>query len=107
MALSAGYLSRDVSDDESDGAPTGALIDALGVKRNAIVGVAVGVGTAMVAYGVRVFELFGPVGSARSYPIVGPETWFLLLAIVFASATALAVMLVLTAVRFYSLSTGA
>jgi hypothetical protein len=94
-----------VSDDEPDEPPTGALIDALGVKRNAAIGVVIGTVTAMAAYGFRVFELFGPVGSARSYPIVGPEAWFLLLAVVFASATALAVMLVLTAVRLYSLST--
>jgi hypothetical protein len=94
-----------VSDDSSNGPPTAALIDALGVKRNAAVGLAVGVAVAVAAYAVRVFELLGPVGGGRSYPIVGPEAWFLLLAVVFAAATSLAVMLVLTAVRLYGLST--
>jgi hypothetical protein len=93
-----------VSDDDSDGSQTAALIDALGVKRNAIIGLAVGVAVAVAGYVIRVFELLGPVGGARSYPIVGPEAWFLLLAVVFASATALAVTLVLTAVRLVGLS---
>jgi hypothetical protein len=53
---------------------------------------------------VRIFELLGPVGFERTYPIVGPEAWFLLLAIVFASATALGVVVVLTAIRAVRLS---
>jgi hypothetical protein len=106
MALSAGCLRYRVSDD-ADGPATAALIDALGVKRNAVIGVTVGVGVAVVGYAVRVFELLGPVGRARSYPIAGPEAWFVMLAIVFAAATALGVMLVLTAVRLYSLSSEA
>ena len=105
MALGTGRLPRIVSDDPSDGPPTAALIDALGVRRNAAVGVAVGVAVAVAAYAIRVFELFGPVSDARSYPIVGPEAWFLLLAVVFAAATSLGVLLVLTAVRLYGLST--
>ena len=104
MALGTGRLPRIVSDD-ADGPATAALMDALGVKRNAVIGVTVGVGVAVAAYAIRVFELFGPVSDARSYPIVGPEAWFLLLAVVFAAATSLGVMLVLTAVRLYGLST--
>ncbi|TQQ80939.1 hypothetical protein EGH24_07225 [Halonotius terrestris] len=94
-----------MSDEGSEGSSTAALIEALGVKRNATIGLLVGFAVAVAGYAIRVFELLGPVGGARSYPIVGPEAWFLLLAVVFASATALAVTLVLTAIRLIGLST--
>ena len=74
-------------------------MEALGVQRNVGVGLVVGVGVAVVAYAVRVCELFGPVVTTRDYPVFGLEGWFLMLAVVFASATALLVILVLTGVR--------
>ena len=91
-------------DGHTDGAPTGGLLTALAVKRNTGIGLGVGVGVAAIAYLVRIFELLGPVGFERTYPIVGPEAWFLLLAVVFASATALGVVVVLTAIRAVRLS---
>jgi len=87
-----------VSDDHSERQPE-TMAEALQVKRNVRIGFAVGVGVAVVAYVVRVFELFGPVVTTREYPVIGPEGWFLMLAVVFAVATALLVMLVLTGVR--------
>ena len=91
-------------DGHRDGAPTGGLLAALAVKRNTVIGLGVGIGVAALAYLVRIFELLGPEGFERTYPIVGPEAWFLLLAIVFASATALGVVVVLTAIRAVRLS---
>jgi len=79
------------------------MIEALDVKRNAIVGLLVGVGVAALAYVVRVFELLGPVATGREYPILGEEGWFLMLAVVFAVSTALLVVLVLTGVRMVQL----
>jgi len=92
-----GWLRAGVSDASSDGPST--MAAALKVKRNVGVGLAVGIGVAVVAYVVRVFELFGPVATTREYPVIGPEGWFLMLAVVFASATALLVILVLTGIR--------
>ena len=80
------------------------MLSALAVRRNVTLGLAVGVGVALAAYAIRVFELLGPVAGARTYPIVGPETWFLLLAVVFAVSTALGVTLLLTAVQAYRLT---
>ena len=99
IALVAVGMSKSDADADADGPPTAALLDALAVKRNTLVGVGVGIGVAALAYAVRIFELLGPVGFERTYPIVGPEAWFLLLAIVFASATALGVIVVLTVIR--------
>jgi len=79
------------------------MIEALDVKRNAAVGLAVGVGVAALAYIVRIFELLGPVATGREYPILGEEGWFLMLAVVFAVSTALLVVLVLTALRMVQL----
>jgi len=104
IALVAVGMSKSDADADADGPPTAALLDALAVKRNTLVGVGVGIGVAALAYAVRIFELLGPVGFERTYPIVGPEAWFLLLAIVFASATALGVVVVLTAIRAVRLS---
>jgi len=97
-------MSETDADGQTDGAPTGGLLAALAVKRNTVIGLGVGIGVAALAYLVRIFELLGPVGFERTYPIVGPEAWFLLLAIVFASATALGVVVVLTAIRAVRLS---
>jgi len=92
------WLLGGVSDESTANQPE-TLMEVLAVKRNATVGLGVGAGVAVLAYVVRVFEVFGPAATGRSYPIVGPEGWFLLLAVVFASATALLVTILLTAVR--------
>lgn len=68
-------------------------------------GLLVGVGLAALVYLVRVFELLGPVGAGRSYPVIGVAGWFLVLAFVLATATALLVTTLLTAVRAYQLAT--
>lgn len=91
-----------VTNDASE--PPATLGEALAVRRNGIIGLGVGIVVAVSAYSVRVFELLGPAASVRQFPVFGPETWFILLAIVFAIATALGVVLVLTAIRFYKLS---
>jgi len=91
-----------VSDDQSaSNAET--MIEALDVKRNAAVGLAVGVGVAALAYVVRILELLGPVATNREYPVLGEAGWFLMLAVVFAVSTALLVVLVLTGVRMAQL----
>ena len=87
-----------MSDDQSPSGPEN-MIEALDVKRNAIVGLLVGGGVAGGAYIVRVFELLGPVATGREYPILGEEGWFLMLAVVFAVSTTLLVVVVLTGVR--------
>ena len=79
------------------------MIEALDVKRNAIVGLLVGGGVAALAYIVRIFELLGPVATSREYPFVGEAGWFLMLAVVFAVSTALLVVVVLTGVRMVQL----
>jgi hypothetical protein len=76
------------------------------VRRNATVGAGAGVALAALVYLVRVFELLGPVAGTQRYPVVGPEGWFLLLAVVLASATALLVTTVLTAATAYRLARG-
>jgi Mg/Co/Ni transporter MgtE len=93
-----------VSDDVPDRPPASTMIEALEIQKNAIVGLVVGVIVAVVAYLFRVLELLGPAAGGREYPVVGPEGWFLLLAIVFAAATALLVMLVLTGVRIVQIT---
>ncbi|MFB6090485.1 MAG: hypothetical protein ABEJ97_05445 [Halobellus sp.] len=86
--------------DEAPNRPPGAgLLDALRVPRNAAVGVAVGVALAVGAYLARVLELFGPFAGTREYPVLGPEGWFLILAFVLATSTALLVASALTVVE--------
>ena len=91
-----------MSDDHSASGPEN-MIEALDVKRNAIVGLLIGGGMAGLAYVVRVFELLGPVTTTREYPILGEEGWFLMLAVVFAVSTALLVVLVLSVIRMVQL----
>jgi len=85
-----------VSDEVPDRPPQSGLFDALRVPRNATIGVGVGVALAVAAYVARVLELFGPFGGTREFPILGPEGWFLLLAFVLATSTALLVAAALT-----------
>jgi hypothetical protein len=93
-----------VSDETPARPPSAGLIDALEVRRNATLGVVAGVALAVLVYLVRVFELIGPVAGTQRYPVVGPEGWFLLLGFVLASATALLVTALLTAVTAYRLT---
>ncbi|WP_396610715.1 hypothetical protein ACH9L7_10810 [Haloferax sp. S1W] len=93
-----------MTDDVPERPPTATLVDALDVPRNAAIGAAVGLALAVGAYLFRVLELFGPFAGTREYPILGPEGWFLILAFVLASATALLVATVLTLVSAYRLS---
>lgn len=90
-----------MSDDQPARPPSAGLVDALEVRRNALVGVVAGIALAIVIYLVRVFELAGPVAGSRRYPVVGPEGWFLILGFVLASATALLVAAALTLVTAY------
>lgn len=88
--------SSGVSDEVPDRPPGTGLVQALHVPRNGAVGVGVGIALAVVAYAARVFELLGPFAGTREYPGVGPEGWFLVLAFVLATSTALLVTSLLT-----------
>jgi fucose permease len=93
-----------VSQDVPERPPSGGLVQALSVPRNAKVGLAAGLLLAVGAYLVRVLELFGPFAGSREYPVFGPEGWFLMLAFVLATATALLVTALLTLVSAYRLT---
>jgi fucose permease len=84
--------------------PSGGLVQALNVPRNAKLGAATGALLAVGVYLFRVLELLGPFAGTRQYPVLGAEGWFLLLAFVLASATALLVTAVLTLVSAYRLA---
>jgi hypothetical protein len=89
--------------DRSGGSGPARLLGALDVPRNAVVGAGVGVVLAAVLYFVRVLELFGPFAGTREFPVLGPEGWFLLLAFVLATTTAMIVAAVLTVLSAISL----
>ena len=78
-----------------------AIGDALDLPRNAAAGGVVGLLLAAGAYLFRVFELVGPFRGTRQYPVFGPEGWFLVLAFVLATTTALLVTFLLTLVSAY------
>ncbi len=84
--------------------PSGGLVQALNVPRNAKLGVLSGIALAVAVYLFRVLELFGPFAGTRQYPILGAEGWFLVLAFVLASSTALLVTALLTVASAYRLS---
>jgi hypothetical protein len=90
----------------SDGRPerpgVGPLIERLRVRRNALVGGALGVLVATLLYAVRVFELLGPFAGRQTFPVIGPEGWFLVLALVLASSTAVIVATLLTLATGYA-----
>lgn len=92
-----------MSDEVPGRPPQRGLAHALQVPRNATVGVLAGIGLAVLAYAFRVLELFGPFAGTRQYPILGPEGWFVVLAFVLASSTALLVTACLTLVSAYRL----
>ncbi|MFB6096109.1 MAG: hypothetical protein ABEJ74_01820 [Haloferacaceae archaeon] len=87
-----------MADQRPDRPPTAAFLAALHVRRNAAVGLVVGVALAGLAYLVRVLELFGPFQGTREFPVLGVGGWFLMLAFVLATTTALLVATVLTVV---------
>lgn len=89
-------------DDRPERPGFGPLVERLRVRRNALAGAAVGVLVAALLYVVRVFELLGPFAGRQSFPVVGPEGWFLLLALVLASSTAVIVATVLTLMTGYA-----
>jgi hypothetical protein len=103
LAVRRARVSSD--SDVPERPPGGGLVAALDVRHNALVGAAVGLGLAVVVYLVRVFELLGPVGGGRSYPVVGEAGWFAVLGFVLAVTTALLVTTLLTALRAYRLAT--
>jgi len=79
------------------------LIDALSIRRNAAVGVAVGVALAVLAYAFRLSRVAGPFAGTREFPVLGETGWFLLLSFVLASATALLVATLLTLISLLGL----
>ena len=89
-----------MSADRPERPPALAFAEAVGVRRNVAVGVVVGVALALLAYLFRVLELAGPFGGTRQFPLLGETGWFLVLAFVLASSTAL---LVATALSLVSL----
>ncbi|WP_336021877.1 DUF7536 family protein [Halobellus salinisoli] len=93
-----------MSEEVPDRPPQSGLLDALRIPRNAAVGVGVGVALAVAVYVARVLELFGPFGGTREYPVLGPEGWFLVLAFVLATSTALLVASALTVVEIVRLA---
>ena len=91
-------LSNIMSNEIPDRPEQSGLITALKVPRNAIIGVAVGIVLAIIVYVARIFEILGPFAGTRQYPVVGPEGWFIVLAFVLATSTALLVTTILTVV---------
>jgi len=86
--------------DRSDGVPDrpgiAGLVEALEVRRNAILGTAVGVGVAAPLYAVRVLELLGPAPPGEGGPVL-----FAMLGIVLAFGVAVLVTAGLTLAAAY------
>lgn len=78
--------------------PTATFLAALNVRRNAAIGLAVGLVFALIVYLVRVLELLGPFQGTREFPLLGVGGWYLMLAFVLATTTAILVATVLTVV---------
>jgi hypothetical protein len=85
-------------DQDDREARVNSMAEALSVKRNAAVGAGAGLLLAVTAYLFRVLELGGPFAGTRQFPVLGEAGWFLLLAFVLASSTALLVTSLLTVV---------
>lgn len=84
-----------VAEQQRPGRPGVAnLLDALSVRRNAAVGLVVGVVVAVTVYVVRVFELLGPPAEQAAY---GGPVLFALLAFVLGFGTFVLVAAALTA----------
>lgn len=84
-----------VTTDPPERPPAGGLLDALPLRRNAAVGLAVGGAVAAGAYAVRVLELAGPA------PARGSPELFLSLAFVLGVTTAALVAALLTGAAAY------
>lgn len=82
--------------EESPEPSVAPLLAALSVRRNAAVGVAVGLALAVGAYVFRLSRVAGPFAGTREFPVLGETGWFLLLSFVLACATALLVTTLLT-----------
>ncbi|WP_101295744.1 DUF7536 family protein [Halegenticoccus soli] len=93
-----------MTDDVPERPPADGLLRALAVRRNARIGAATGLALAVAAYVFRVLELFGPFAGTREYPFFGPEVWFLLLAFVLATTSAMLVTALLTVASAYRLA---
>jgi hypothetical protein len=102
--LSTAREVHTVSETPPDRPPQSGLVRALKVPRNAVIGIGFGIAFAIVAYLARVLELLGPFAGTREYPVLGPEGWFLVLAFVLATSTALLVASVLTVVEIVRLA---
>ena len=96
--------STPATEDVPERPPAGALIEALDVRRNAIVGLLAGATLAGAAYLFRVFELVGPFAGTREFPVLGPEGWYLMLAFVLATGAGLLVATALTLASAYRLA---
>lgn len=88
-----------VSDDDATKPPMLVLLESLEFYRNVRMGLVAGALLAATLYLVRTLELLGPLAEVREYPVLGAETWFLLLAFVFAATFALLVAAGLTVVE--------
>jgi len=73
-----------------------ALLEALGLYRNARFGAVAGLALGTAAYLFRLAEPWGAAGDAWRHPVLGPEGWFLLLAAVLAVAGGMLVTIGLT-----------
>ncbi|WP_129114418.1 DUF7536 family protein [Halegenticoccus tardaugens] len=93
-----------MSDDVPERPPARGLLDALSVRRNAKIGAAVGLLVAVSAYLFRVFEVIGPFPGTQEFFFFGPGVWFLLLAFVLATTSAMLVAAALTVVSIYRLA---
>jgi hypothetical protein len=97
-----GGASGERPDDRPERPGVGPLVERLRVRRNGLAGAAVGVLAAAGLYAVRVGELLGPFAGRQSFPVIGPEGWFLVLALVLASSTAVIVATLLTLATGYA-----
>lgn len=93
-----------MSADPPERPPAVAFAQAIDVKRNVAVGVVVGLTLAVLAYLFRVLELAGPFGGTRQFPVLGESGWFLMLAFVLASSTALLVATALSVISLVRLA---
>lgn len=91
--------------DRPDRPPVSGVLEALSVPKHARRGVIAGALLATGMYLIRVLELLGPTSSAREYPILGPEGWFVLLAFVLAVAVALSLTILLTVAEAVRMAT--
>lgn len=88
-----------MSNDAPERPPTAKFAAALSVPRNAKIGLAAGIATAILAYAYRVLELVGPAADTRGSPLL-----FAVLAVTLAFGSAALVTVALTLVSAYRLA---